>query len=229
MIAASMVALGAVAPALPIFPVQWSTHIHGVVTGQGGGVVDCDFAFDAVNNATAYRNCGPQGQTVTLFQGTNRAREYHIGPPYKGFPTGRCEFWCNLNGDISSSEESLMSYDYTHRAKYNRSTTLNGQAVDVFSWVELLVVMPMADQHLYVEKSKAVPVYRDHHFHPFGKDVGHIYSNYTNFVAGAPDKAMFDIPGLDKCTYGGPQQCGDSELEAAKSLERGMRRFAVQS
>ncbi len=47
-------------------------------------------------------------------------------------------------------------------------------------------------------QNESVPVYRDHHLHPFGKDVAHIYTNYTNFVAGQPDPSAFDIPNL-KC------------------------------
>ena len=36
-------------PTPPVFPVQWSAHVHTIASFQ---TLDCDFAFDAVNNLT---------------------------------------------------------------------------------------------------------------------------------------------------------------------------------
>ena len=105
-----------------------------------------------------------------------------------------------------------MSYDYKHRAKYDTSTTLHGAdgniSVDVFKWQEPLAIVSMADQHLYVF-NESVPVYRHHNLHPFEKHLGDIYTNYTKFVAGPPDAAMFDIPNQKYCERGDDQQCPD--------------------
>ena len=68
----------------------------------------------------------------------------------------------------------------------------------------------MADQQLYVATNGSAPVYRDHHLHPFGQEFGHMYTNYTTFVAGAPDTSMFDIPNLKYCQRGDDAQCGSS-------------------
>ena len=112
----------------PVFPTQWSAHTHTIAKTVGGNqVLDCDFAFDAVNNLTAYRNCKGPGQMVTRYDDKTFGtfgKHYHIGPPGAKWPTGMCQFWCDAQGDLQDNmEESLMSYDYTHRAKYDSSTT----------------------------------------------------------------------------------------------------------
>ena len=68
--ALTMALLTAATPTPPVFPVQWSAHVHSILKQVGGGtqILDCDFAFDAVNNLTAYRNCnGGARQMVTRY------------------------------------------------------------------------------------------------------------------------------------------------------------------
>jgi len=204
-------------PTPPVFPTQWSAHTYSIVKqGISKQILNCDFAFDYENNRTAYRNCHGNEQIVSLYDDDSFGtfgKHYYIGPPGGRYPTGMCQYWCDASGDIiENMEETLMSYDYEHRAKYDTSTTLQGPdgaiSVDVFKWQEPLVIVSMADQHLYVF-NESVPVYRHHDLHPFEKHLGDIYTNYTKFVAGPPDAAMFDIPNLKYCERGDDSQCPD--------------------
>ena len=65
-------------------------------------------------------------------------------------------------------------------------------------------------------QGEAVPVYREHHLHPFGKDVATIYTNYTNFVAGQPNASAFDIPNWKYCEEGTDAQCPDGATKLDK-------------
>ena len=79
-----------------------------------------------------------------------------------------------------------------------------------------------------METGKAVPVFRDHHLHPFGKDFAHIYTNYTNFVAAPPDESFFDIPNLKYCERGDDSQCGTSVRTGADAVADAKARLAAR-
>ena len=78
-------------------------------------------------------------QTVTRYDDDTFGtfgKHYFLTPPTSRYPTGMCQYWCDANGDIQpNEEESLESYDYENRAKYDSSTTyVNGMESNRIEW-----------------------------------------------------------------------------------------------
>ena len=58
----SISTLSLATPTPPVFPIQWSAHVHTIAGTQG--TLECDFAFDAVNNLTVRLPACPPPTTV---------------------------------------------------------------------------------------------------------------------------------------------------------------------
>jgi hypothetical protein len=115
---------------------------------------------------------------------------------------------------MCNEQESLCQYDYAKSAKFDSTLTLNGSLVDKFVWADKLGPYPMNTLALYAEHgASAVPVWMHRQLHKPMK-AGTIDTNYSGFVAGAPEASAFAVPGIETCEEGTDAQCSTARALA---------------
>jgi len=121
--------------------------------------------------------------------------------------------------EVGNLTHTFLPSDATDKG----STTYEGEAVEVFAWVDRLKVIKMADVQLWVKLgSTSVPALRFETLTPLGgPPIGQQNVSYATFTPGAPGASKFDVKGIDTCPQLSSMECSSGPgLQAHRLLSR---------
>jgi len=134
-----------------------------------------------------------------------------------------CQEYCPI--DPRDTVEGLNPFDPFDKVTDKGQTTLEGQTVEHYQWVDkILKIIPMQKTDFYAklsaDKKTGVPVLSVMTIEPMGRPIGQENQTWSNWTPGVPDKSKFDIAGVDTCPQS--KQCGQQKHQAARL---GFRQF----
>ena len=122
-----------------------------------------------------------------------------------------CQYTCDLlEEDPCNSEmdgNSLCSYDYENRAKYVADEPILNTTAHHFKFNDPLGIISMARHDVWIDTSSGGVVRYVADFHPFGKEVATITSDYTGFSTDTPPEEYFTVQNVKYCQPGDDDQC----------------------
>ena len=123
-----------------------------------------------------------------------------------------CSCTCPLQDDTICNSQlnggALCGYDYQNKAKYVHDETVRGAVTHLYNYVDDLGPIPMAEHDLWLSAATLQPVRFRIVSEPFGKWIGNITSDYTNFSTQEPDAKLFAVTGKSTC-----QQCDEADCQ----------------
>ena len=194
---------------IPTWLTWWATINSTQVTNSGQtahatGVAAWDTAMGSTVNKTAW-----------VGQGDSFVADFNQQIVYNTEGTV-CQYTCQMEGGENSCDsamdgEALCGYDYETRSKLLGNVTLpNGQVARHFFYNDPLGPISMATHDLYVSVKTGLPLRFKASYHPFGKFVENVTSDYTDFQTTAPPSKYFEVTQIKYCVPGNSQQCANS-------------------
>jgi len=128
-----------------------------------------------------------------------------------------CQEYCPMQGDI------LTPFGPDPNATLEGTVPYDGHTCQDWQWNQTIFkiyVMEISDMFIDATGANPIPIGEVDQLTPFGQYLGTMNSTWSNFQAGTPDPALFNISGIDSC----PQSpnCGDGMRQLHRLR---MRRF----
>jgi hypothetical protein len=182
-------------PTPPVFSDVWSATEAVEESFQPGKAVFQNYFDGANNRELMIQNHTEYDTMITDWSAGVEGKVYYIRT--YGHPAVRhCEKWCTPTTPIAcDSMDSLCQYDYNKSAAFVETATIDGQPTNLFKWHDNMGPFPMNKLYLYATQSAPyAPVQMIRDVHPFGKEIGNVTIDYTNFrPLQSIDPALFDL------------------------------------
>jgi len=149
--------------------------------------------------------------------------DFKLGQVYFTDAEQNCQYWCQLTAgeDPCNSQlegAALCGYDYENKAAYTDTKSFPTGDAYHYHWTDNLAIIPMATRDLYMDAKTGYPVQYVAKFHPFGKWVGTITSDYSEFSTATPAENLFTVGREQYCQMGDPDlQCDSTNILSAMS------------
>jgi len=136
-----------------------------------------------------------------------------------------CQEYCPIDPDDTMSP--FNPFDPFDAVKDMGKTTLGGKTVEHYRWSDVILkIIKMQTTDFYAQFSgkTAIPVAAYTVITPFGmQQIGSQNQTWTNWTAGTPSKAKFDIAGVDSCPLS--NNCGSPQMQAHRLRTRQLHSF----
>jgi hypothetical protein len=158
-------------------------------------------SFDYTNQRVRFDIDGSGGQAVvSLFKINKQMLVQMVNGSWT------CQSFCPLD------EGPLTPYSIDPNSTMVGQKVVNNITCDDWQIVQYLIpphTIPMQSTDVFVDNSgsQPIPVQEVDQLTPFGQNLGTMTSTWTNYAAGEPNPALFDIAGIKGCPES--NQCGD--------------------
>ncbi len=176
--------------------------------------------YDGVYNRTRFDDAASGQIIVTL---------YAVGREMLVDSDLVCQEYCPVEGDLGPNPFWNDPAGGDSPMQDLGSTTIDGVVAEHYRYFEELAhVVKMAQIDLYLTlplnpAGLATPVHQTQLLEPFGQPVGTANSAWTNFVAGQPDPALFNVSGIRDCPMS--QNCGQSAYQFSRLRQARLAEF----
>ena len=194
---------------IPTWLTWWATMNSTQVTKSGQtatatGIAAWDTAPGSLVNKTSWT-----GEGDTFVADFNKQIVYNtLGTV--------CQYTCQMEGGENSCDSAMdggafCGFDYETRSKLLENVTLpNGEVAEHYYYDDPLGPVSMAGHDLYLSVKTGLPLRFKASYHPFGKFVENVTSDYSNFKITSPPSKYFEVTQVPFCIPGNSQQCANS-------------------
>merc|ERR1711871_1424538 len=184
----------AVAAAIPTAPVEYTSQYSTIIklsNGQSKSDAGTQY-ISAVQNATRFDSTSTGQTIVTLYGTMNKLMLVQ---------NGACKAYCPANGEFFNPLQPGDGKKGKSMAKDAGTATVDGVSCELWTWQDLLIIVPMDTQSLYLNKASAFdPVLLSEDITPFGKtSVGTANQTFKAFNASKLDPSLFAVSGIANC------------------------------
>jgi hypothetical protein len=143
--------------------------------------------MDYTNNRTRFEAGGQAIVSIYIADGGG-------GNEYLVDSNNTCQSYCPLEW----GEYLYPTFSIPADAKDEGSVVVNNKTYEKWTYADMVLKWQMDTVELLIDE-KGNPYNVVEVLTPFNIPLGTAYSTYTNFVAGTPDAALFDVNGIDSC------------------------------
>lgn len=125
-----------------------------------------------------------------------------------------CQYTCDISADEPCDSQldgnALCGYDYEHRAKFVADEPIFNTTAHHFQYNDPLGIISMARHDIWIDVNSGKVLRFIADFHPFGKELAVITSDYADFSTETPPAEYFTVQDVKYCQPGDDDQCGDT-------------------
>ena len=203
----------------PTFPKMW--HAFETITNFNGQHGSAEVYFDETNQReAAFSNTSAYGLVITDYKANGGDGKVYYIKIYGG--ARHCMLWCEPDTPTICDAGDSLCQPAMPKATNDGTAVVNGVDTTIYKWGDNLGPIPMNELYLYVSDKTKKPVQMIRDLHPFGKELGNLTIDYTNFeeVSSIP-ASVWDIGSYKgNCNTPSPSdQCASNQfMQQIKNL-----------